>query len=256
MLSLLNAQHLSVYAVSCTVHDVFVSLGVYKMFLFHLERTWYFCFTWSVHDVFVSFGAYMMFLFHLERTWCFCFQKRIVRTKSDIYGFFHTVHGWVQHTFVFASLVLMSSCSGSTACSFFDRKEYKTLSCICIISYKSPNKQNAKRKRVHCYLNRRLFFWSVDALFASERLLKRAKYALCHFLLSNITLIWRHADAYETLIPFHSSTLFTHIPFPLTYAFYAYPFPNHLRILRILLHNFFEHKYRRIKSLWCKSCTS
>jgi hypothetical protein len=40
----------------CTlhVHDVFVSFGAYMMFLFHLERTWYFCFTWSVHDVFVK----------------------------------------------------------------------------------------------------------------------------------------------------------------------------------------------------------
>jgi hypothetical protein len=121
--------------------------------------------------------------------------------------------------------IFSASCSGSTACSFFDRKEYKTLSCICIISYKSPNKQNAKRKRVHCYLNRRLFFWSVDALFVSERLLKRAKYVLCHFLLSNITLIWRHADAYATLIPFHSSTLFTHIPFPSLTLFTHTPFP-------------------------------
>ena len=54
----------------------------------------------------------------------------------------------------------------------------------------------------------------------------------------------------------YSSTLYTHIPFPLTYAFYAYPFPPYLRILRVMLHNFFEHKYQRIKSLCCKSCTS
>jgi len=47
------------------------------------------------------------------------------------------------------------------------------------------------------------------------------------------------------LIPFHSFTLFTHTPFLLMYAFYAYPFPPHLRIL---LHNFFQHKYWGIKS--------
>jgi hypothetical protein len=41
------------------VHDVFVSLRAYMMFLFHLKRTC-FCFTWSVHDVFVSFGAYQV----------------------------------------------------------------------------------------------------------------------------------------------------------------------------------------------------
>ena len=43
-----------------------------------------------------------------------------------------------------------------------------------------------------------------------------------------------------SLIPFHSFTLFTHIPFPLLYAFSAYLFSPHLRILRILLHNFFN----------------
>jgi hypothetical protein len=75
------------------------------------------------------------------------------------------------------------------------------------------------------------------------------QYASCAWQIGN-------KDNLDKLIPFHSSTLFTHIPFPLTYAFYAYPFPPDLRILRILLHHFFEHKYRRIKSLCCKSCTS
>jgi hypothetical protein len=42
-----------------------------------------FCFTWSVHDVFVSLGAYMMFLFHLEHTWCFCFTWSVHDVKTS-----------------------------------------------------------------------------------------------------------------------------------------------------------------------------
>jgi hypothetical protein len=39
---------------------------LFGFLIFSLERTWCFWFTWSVHDVFVSLGVYKMFLFHLE----------------------------------------------------------------------------------------------------------------------------------------------------------------------------------------------
>jgi hypothetical protein len=84
-----NSQSVEVSIVIKT-HDVFVSLEAYMMFLFHLKRTWCFCFTWSGHDVFVSLGAYMMFLFHLERTWCFCFTWSVhdvfVSNKNIMYA--------------------------------------------------------------------------------------------------------------------------------------------------------------------------
>ena len=77
-----------------------------------------------------------------------------------------------------------------------------------------------------------------------------------HVCLSVVYVFFYFICHFCSLIPFHSFTLFTHFPFPLLYAFNAYTFSPQLRILRILLHNFFQHKYRRIKSLCCKSCTS
>ena len=48
-----------------------------------------------------------------------------------------------------------------------------------------------------------------------------------------------------------------YIPFPITYlSTLLHPFPHHLRILHILLHNFFRHKYPGIKSVCCKNYTS